>query len=202
MTLTVGPSPAVVLNPGSLTFSTYQGATIQPGAQAVSVTNGGGGTLSGLNASVTYSGASGWLVPTFSGGTTAPTTLSVQANTGGLSEGTYSATLLVTGSGATSASIPITFVVRSFTTNVSNLFGGCTGSSCHSTNAPVLKGTTSQKHAQLLNEVTPGNPNVGDLICKITNTSMGGCTSFGGMTMSAGNIATIREWISRGAPLN
>lgn len=202
VTLTIGPPPSIALNPSSLRFSSFQGASIQPSPQSVSVTNSGGGTVTNLTASVTYSGSGGWLVPIFTGGTSAPTTLSVQVNTGSLAEGTYSATLTVQSPGVPSQSIPVTFRVQSFTTHISGLFGGCTGSSCHNTNNPVLNVGASAMHTNLLNEVVPGNPNVGDLICKITNVSMGSCTATGGMTMSAQAIDSIRAWISRGAPFN
>jgi hypothetical protein len=90
------PPPAIVLSSTSITFNAkYVGAN--PAAQTVSVTNGGGGTVSGLSASVTYSAgqATGWLAASLSS-TTAPSTLTLTVTTGLLLPGTYTATVSVT----------------------------------------------------------------------------------------------------------
>jgi hypothetical protein len=65
------------LSPPSLAFTATYGGTA-PGAKTVSITNGNGGTLSGLTRSFP-DGAQAWLAATLSG-TTAPATLTVQVS--------------------------------------------------------------------------------------------------------------------------
>src|SRR5437762_7461251 len=69
------PAPAIGLNPTSVSFSAIQGEA-NPAAQSVSVSNSGGGTLSGLGSSITYGTGqpTGWLSASLSS-TTAPSTL-------------------------------------------------------------------------------------------------------------------------------
>jgi predicted phage tail protein len=84
-----------------------------PASQNVSVTNTGGGTLSGLATSVTYvTGTSGWLTASLNG-TTAPATLSIQATTGALAPGTYTANVAVTSNVAANSpqAVTVTFTV-------------------------------------------------------------------------------------------
>lgn len=93
VTFTVGaPPPAIGASPSSLGFTAVTG-TAAP-TQQVSITNAGGGTLSGLGVSVTYPGGqpAGW-VTTSLAGTTAPTTLTVGASAAGLAPGTYTASI-------------------------------------------------------------------------------------------------------------
>jgi uncharacterized protein YjdB len=93
--LTIVPPPAIGLATSAVSFAASVGGAT-PQAQTVAVTNVGGGTLSGLTASVTY-GASqptGWLAATLSG-TTAPATLTLAATTGSLAVGTYNATVTI-----------------------------------------------------------------------------------------------------------
>jgi hypothetical protein len=80
----------------------------------VSVTNAGGGTLSGLGVSVTYAAGqpTGWLAATL-GASNAPTNITLTAATGSLTAGSYSATVSVS-SGVASNSpqdITVTFTV-------------------------------------------------------------------------------------------
>jgi hypothetical protein len=107
-----GPSldttPRIQLSPTSITLS------ITGDIQSVSITNGGGATLSGLADSIVYPAGqpTGWLTATFDG-TTAPTTLTVIANPAGLAGGTHTATIWITSSVASNAqSIAVTFVVE------------------------------------------------------------------------------------------
>lgn len=89
------PPPAIVLSRTSITFNgKYVGA--DPPSQTVSVTNGGGGTVNGLSASVVYGSGqpTGWLAASLSS-TTAPSTLTLTATTGLLLPGTYTATVSV-----------------------------------------------------------------------------------------------------------
>ncbi len=108
----VGP-PAIALNPTSATFTDTVG-TANPPSQTVSVTNSGGGSLTGLAVgTISYgSEASGWLTPSLSG-TTAPATLTLAASLSGLSAGTYTATVPITSSAASNSpqSVSVTFVV-------------------------------------------------------------------------------------------
>jgi hypothetical protein len=80
----------------------------------VSVTNGGGGTLAGLNATVSYpaGGPTGWLAAALSD-TTAPATMSLSASIGSLAPGTWTATVTVTSAGTTNspAGVLVTLVV-------------------------------------------------------------------------------------------
>lgn len=210
VSVTVGPPPAISLNPTSATFSGWHGGTL-PGQQPVQITNGGGGTLSGLSISVSYgAGASGWLSGTFQNGTTtAPTTLLLQPNTTNLSNGTYSATVTVASSivGVASKTVSVSYTIQSFSVDVYPKFsasGGagtntpCTG--CHTTGgqAPNFSGTSSTVYNVVLGYVTPGNdsPSASKLVCKITGDAS--CPS--AMLMPAAWVTIVRSWIKAGAP--
>jgi plastocyanin len=110
------PAPTIVLSPTSLSFAATSGGS-SPAAQSVNVTNGGTGTLSGLSLDAVAHGSgqpTGWLSATLSG-TTAPATITLNATTGSLAAGTYTATLAVRSSatGVTNSpqTISITFTV-------------------------------------------------------------------------------------------
>ncbi|HEX7050967.1 MAG TPA: CARDB domain-containing protein [Longimicrobiales bacterium] len=95
------PEPArLSLSPTSVGFTVVQGAG-DPAEQTVSITNAGGGTLSGLTVSVSYAGGepNGWLTATLDA-TTAPTTLTLSAATGKLDAGSYGAAVRVASAGA------------------------------------------------------------------------------------------------------
>lgn len=112
VTLTVGTQlPAIVLSSGNRSFSATQGGA-NPAAQTVGVTNGGGGTLSGLSATVSYTTGSGWLSATLST-TTAPSTLTIRPTTGSLAAGTYTATVSVASAVASNSpqTVSVTFTV-------------------------------------------------------------------------------------------
>ena len=108
------PGPSIVLSAASASFqATTNGAN--PASTAVTINNGGGGTLSGLSASTAYTGgqAAGWLTTTLSG-TTAPSTLTISATTGGiLVAGTYTATVTISAAAAENApqTISVTFTL-------------------------------------------------------------------------------------------
>jgi large repetitive protein len=106
-------APAIALSPPTLAFSGLRGAA-SPAPQTVQITNGGGGTLSALQATVTYAGSqpTGWLSASL-GSTTAPATLTVSATTGSLAAGTYTATVHVASAVASNSprTITITFTV-------------------------------------------------------------------------------------------
>jgi hypothetical protein len=112
--VTVTPAPGISLSVATLTFSAVQGSA-NPASQFITITNGGGGTLSGLSAgTITYgAGATGWLqAPTLST-TTAPATLTVQPVTGALTAGTYTATIPVQSGVASNSpqTLTVTFTV-------------------------------------------------------------------------------------------
>ena len=210
VSVTVGPPPAIALNPTSATFSGWHGGTL-PGQQPVQITNTGGGTLSGLSFSVSYgAGASGWLSGAFqNGATTAPTTLLLQPNTTNLSNGTYTATVTISTSiaGVASKTVSVSYVIQSFTVDVYPKFsasGGagtntpCTG--CHTTGgqSPNFSGTSSTVYNVVLGYVTPGDdsPSASKLVCKITGDPS--CPS--AMLMPAAWVSIIRSWIKAGAP--
>jgi hypothetical protein len=106
--------PAISLSATSRAFTATQ-AGANPSSQSVTISNGGGGTLSGLNlGTVTYGpGAAGWLQPLSLSAATAPATLGVQPLTGSLSAGTYTATIPVLSSVAANSPqlLTVTFTV-------------------------------------------------------------------------------------------
>jgi hypothetical protein len=119
--ITVAPEPAALigLSPTSVAIADTVG-TSNPAAVNVSVTNAGGGSLTGLAVgTITYgSGASGWLTATLAA-TTAPTSLTLQVSNTGLVAGTYTATVPVTASGVSSQSVTVTLTMAPAT--VSNI---------------------------------------------------------------------------------
>jgi PKD repeat protein len=92
VTLDVAAAPALAVAPGSLSFTATQGGA-NPAAQNVSVTNGGGGSLS-----FTAADDASWLAVSPSSGA-APATLSVAPSVAGLAQGTYTATVTVSAAG-------------------------------------------------------------------------------------------------------
>lgn len=115
VTFTVAPPPAISLSPGTLAFTGFAGGT-PPANQQVSVTNGGGGTLSGLSVdSIVYTSGTGWLNASLAG-STAPATLTATADPGALAVGSYAATVYVgsTAAGVTNSpqSVAVTFNVQ------------------------------------------------------------------------------------------
>ena len=109
----VGEGPAIALEPAFATLTARRGGP-QSEEVAIAVTNGGGGTLAGLSASVLYDdNASGWLEVTLDDGS-APTTLRLRATPGELDAGTYSAQVTVSGAApVVDAVLVVTFQVVS-----------------------------------------------------------------------------------------
>jgi hypothetical protein len=93
VSVTITSAAAISLSPGSVEFAAVMSGA-SPGDRTVSITNGGGGTLSGLSASVRYAGGqpSGWLTVTLSG-SAAPASLILSATQRNLPVGTYNATV-------------------------------------------------------------------------------------------------------------
>jgi len=108
----VGSAPRIALSEPAVQFSATAGSgPTQP--LSVGVTNGGGGSLTGLGTSISWvEGPGGWLEATLSG-TSAPTTLSLRATPGSLAPGRYEALVTVTpaGSGANPGTLSVVFHV-------------------------------------------------------------------------------------------
>lgn len=113
ITVATAAPPAIALNPTSFAIPDTVG-TADPLPRVVDVTNSGGGTLTGLaTGTIVYGGgATGWLTPSFNV-TTAPATLTLQADNNGLAAGTYTATVPVTATGASNnpQNITVTYTV-------------------------------------------------------------------------------------------
>ena len=91
--VTVIAAPNVAVSQSAVAFFAGAGGT-PPAPRVVSVTNGGGGTLRNVSATVQYapSQPTGWLNALL-GGTTAPTSLTLTPLLGSLAVGDYSATV-------------------------------------------------------------------------------------------------------------
>ena len=116
VTFTVAPAtagPLIALASSTINFTGAQGGA-DPADQTVAVTNGGGGTLNGLAASVSYATGqpTGWLDASLNRNR-APATLTLAATTGSLTPGTYTATVAVTSGVASNSpqNVAVTFVV-------------------------------------------------------------------------------------------
>jgi tetratricopeptide (TPR) repeat protein len=90
------PAPAIALSQDSVVFYGATGAQ-SPQAALIEVTNGGGGTLSGLTATVVFGSdqTPDWLAPVLANDS-APTTLTLTPQTATLPVGNYDATVSVT----------------------------------------------------------------------------------------------------------
>jgi hypothetical protein len=93
--------PSITLSATTVAFSAAPGGA-NPAAQTVAITNGGGGTLSGLTATVgSYTGgATGWLQASLNA-TSAPATLTLTPTTGALAAGNYAAVVTLAGAAGT-----------------------------------------------------------------------------------------------------
>ncbi|WP_309673048.1 Rieske 2Fe-2S domain-containing protein [Gemmatimonas sp.] len=100
---------ALQISTSALSFTAPLGST--PAAQVVQCNNSGGGTLTGLVATVSYgAGGTGWIT-TILNQTTAPATLTVRPSAGALAAGSYSATVTVSANGVASRTIAVTLSV-------------------------------------------------------------------------------------------
>ncbi len=110
VTFTISAGPVIAVAPTSLTFASL--TTASPASQTVAVTNGGGGSLTGVSAAVEYVSGAGWLTATLNT-TAAPATLTVQPAVGSLAVGTYTANVRLSSSvaGVTSVLVPVTYNV-------------------------------------------------------------------------------------------
>ena len=94
------PSPRLLVSLDAATFNALAGG-IDPAPRSVEISNGGGGSLNGLQRVISYAAGqpNGWLTATLNG-TSAPATLSIQATPSALAPGTYTATITVSASRA------------------------------------------------------------------------------------------------------
>ncbi|MBH0179908.1 MAG: BACON domain-containing protein, partial [Nitrospira sp.] len=98
--------PAIGVSSTSFTFAATQGGAI-PAYQSLDITNTGGGTLSW-----TASENAGWLSLSQTSGS-GNTSVRVNVTTGGLVAGTYSGSIIISASGASSVTVPVMFTVTS-----------------------------------------------------------------------------------------
>jgi uncharacterized protein (TIGR03437 family) len=110
ITLRVAAGMTLAASPGTLSFTQATGGA-PPAPVSISLTTSSGGTAT-FTATATTSSGGGWLSVTPSGGTT-PATLSVQANGGGLTPGTYNGQINVVSADVSNSplSISVTLVV-------------------------------------------------------------------------------------------
>jgi len=108
VTLTISPETTLIASPASFAFA-FQIGTSNPPARALTISSTG--IPISIGATVTIAGGGSWLNVTPSG--TTPATLAVQVNTTSLAPGDYSATINITGAGATNSplAIPVTLKV-------------------------------------------------------------------------------------------
>lgn len=95
--------PLLVTAPSTLSFSAVAGAS-NPAAAALSVTNGGTGTLS-----FTAAAGAAWLAVSPAGGT-APASVKVSPSIGGLAAGTYTSQVTIA-TGTATSTIPVTLTL-------------------------------------------------------------------------------------------
>lgn len=110
MNVTVLSEPVIALAPGTVSIVTPINGPAQLN-RTVTISNGGGGTLTGLAVgTISYgSGATGWLTATLGGVTATPTaTLSLVATRGALPEGSFTATVPISATGATNSPLQLT----------------------------------------------------------------------------------------------
>ena len=111
--VSVQPGPSIAVSEASLLFAGTVGGTA-PDPATLEITNGGGGSVGGISASVQYpeGGAVGWLSLAL-GGTSAPTTLIVTSLLAVLEEGTHEATLVLASrdDGISPVTVPVQAVV-------------------------------------------------------------------------------------------
>lgn len=202
--------PTIAVSQSSLSFTGARAGS-SPSAQAVSVTNSGSGTLSGLSTSIVYAGASGWLSANL-GSSSAPTSLTVSPSQSGLAVGTYQASVIIGSSipGVAPRTVAVTLeVVPSFVNDIYGVFSAnysgyntpCTGCHYAGGSGPVLgSGATAQTvwNGLINDEVIPNNPGASSLVCKIDGT----CSSSTDMRLPPAQVNLIRQWINGGAPFN
>lgn len=132
--LTVSQSPVITPSATTITFNATAGAA-NPPATSITVTNGGGGQLTGLSLGPTNygAGANGWLTAALTGAT-APTSINLSASIGSLPAGSYLASIPLQSSDTTipvvglnirlNVTSPPTISFSASTVNFTGLVGG------------------------------------------------------------------------------
>lgn len=205
--LVVDEAPQIALSPGSLAFGSVRGKG-DPSAQALQITNSGGGTLADLSVEIDYLGAaSGWLELGLAA-TTASTALVAQARSTGLQVGIYQADVTV--SSGTPGVSPRTFRVQyeikwSFQNDIQPFFtteypgyGYTACTSCHYAGGDSPNLTQPNVAYQALiddNLVVPFNAAGSRLYCKVSGGS--GCGT--AMPLPEVQVQRIYAWIQQGA---
>jgi hypothetical protein len=107
------PTGTLVLSPPGAGFIATEGGA-NPAANTITITNGSTGTLGGVRTAITFASnqPTGWLTASLSD-TTTPSTLTLNATTGSLGLGSYSAFVAISANGATNAPqiIEVVFLV-------------------------------------------------------------------------------------------
>lgn len=104
-------APLIGLSRTTINISGTPGAG-KPNAEIITISNAGGGTLSGLRGLISYSSSrTGWLSGEFTSAT-APSQLILQADPGSLPAGTYTATVRISSSSATNSPQDIAVVFK------------------------------------------------------------------------------------------
>ena len=191
VSFTVTPPPAIALSSASLTFAASEGGA-NPASQFITITNSGGGALTGLNTgTITYgAGASGWLqAPNFNS-TTAPATLTIQPVTGALTPGSYTATIPVQSGVASNSpqNLTVTFNVASAQTVVAFVGNNQTGLVGFALNVrPGVRLTGA------------GNAPVPNVSVTFAVASGGGSVTGATVNTNSNGVAQVGSWILGGS---
>lgn len=205
--LVVDEAPAIALSAGSLTFGSVRGKG-DPSAQALQVTNSGGGTLADLSVEIEYlDAATGWLDLSLAS-TTAPTALVAQPRSSGLQVGIYRANVTVRSGtpGVAARTFQVQYEVKwsfqidiqPFFTTVYPGFGYTPCTSCHFAGGDSPNLTSPNVAYQALiddNLVVPFNAAGSRLHCKVSSGS--GCGT--AMPLPLAQVERIYAWIQQGA---
>jgi len=113
LTVSTTPTPALFISPTTLTFNCQQGGS--PGAQNVTISNSGSGTLS-WSSIISYANSSGWLSINPSSNTSNNTVAPVSVSSASLGQGTYHAHITITGGSGTQNSPQIIEVTLTVST--------------------------------------------------------------------------------------
>lgn len=190
--VTVTPRPSVSLSAATLNFSALPGGA-NPASQFITITNGGGGTLSGLSpGTITYgAGATGWLQAPTLNTTTAPATLTVQPVTGALTPGTYTATIPVQSGVASNSpqNLTVSFTVASAQTVAAFVGNNQTGLVGFALNLrPGVRLTGA------------GNTPVPNVSVTFVVASGGGSVTTATVSTNANGVAQVGSWVLGGSP--
>jgi hypothetical protein len=229
VTFNVLAPPAIGLSTSSVQLSRVSGGG-QTGATAVNISNTGDGTLSGLSASIIYtggpSGNTTWLSATL-GSSFAPTSVNISANAGTsgspLEPGTYTAVVRIASAVASNSprDIAVQFDVPvSFTNNIFAQLYGPYCSACHFSGGsqPNLS-TVSAFRANMINvqttnrsgyplatthsrRIVPGSASTSYLTYQLQKSSGAYPMPTGASTVPLSLRTLISTWINQGANNN